>query len=139
MIIRVFSNRGRCYFVGHRLEKASMWQTLNLTDRLITGLVAKQSLYFKLSGWLGGLREQDDNAQVILSFFDDHNRSVGQNSTLGPVYAKDRNLVSLSVYREIPGTLPNDARSLRVLVILTRTSETKNDGAIDNLSLIFYQ
>ena len=116
-----------------------MWQTLNLTDPLIARLVAEQVLYFKLSSWLGGLREQDDNAQVTLSFFDNQNRSVGQNSTLGPVYAKDRNLVSLAVYREVSGTLPNDARSLRVLVILTRTSETKNDGAVDNLSLTFYQ
>ena len=116
-----------------------MWQTLNLTDRLIAVLVAEQSLHFKLSAWLGGLREQDDNAQVTLSFFDDQNRSVGKNSTLGPVYAKDRNLVSLSVYREVAGSLPNDARSLRVLVILTRTSETKNDGAVDNMSLTFYQ
>ena len=109
-----------------------MWQTLNLTDRLIAVLVAEQSLHFKLSAWLGGLREQDDNAQVTLSFFDAQNRSVGNNSTSGPVYAKDRNLVSLSVYREGAG-------SLRVLVILTRTSETKNDGAVDNMSLTFYQ
>ena len=116
-----------------------MWQTLNLTDQMIAALVAEHILYFKLSGWLGGLREQDDNAQVTLSFFDDQNQSVGRNSTLGPVYANDRNLVSLSVYREVVGTLPNGARSLRVLVILTRTSETRNDGAVDNISLIFYQ
>ena len=77
-----------------------MWQMISLHSAIISAQNRGESVYFKLSAWLGGWVDHDDNARVRLWFFDGKNQSLGDTVILGPVLAIDRNRLTLSVYRE---------------------------------------
>ena len=116
-----------------------MWQMISLHSAIISAQSRGESVYFKLSAWLGGWWGQDDNARVQLWFFDGKNQSLSNNVTLGPVLASDRNYIRLSVYREAVGVIPIRASALIINVTLTRIESDDNDACIDNVSLLFYR
>jgi hypothetical protein len=136
---RISRDRGQCYIFGHNSSKTSMWQIITLHSDITSAHVRGESVYFKLSAWLGGWSRQDDNARVQLWFFDNKNQTLNSSVEVGPVFAIDRNGVSLSVYRETIGVVPIRASALSINVTLTRMQSVDNDGCIDNLSLIFYR
>ena len=116
-----------------------MWQTVNLTKTVDPRLIDSHTIEFNLSAWIGGWSGQDDNARVSVTFFDQTNQIVGNQTTIGPVLAADRGSQSSLLFRQATDLVPVGARSCRVTVIITRVVSVSNDGDVDNIGMYFYQ
>ncbi|UJR17945.1 hypothetical protein I4U23_004844 [Adineta vaga] len=124
------SNRGNCYFYGQLSTVTSMWQTVNLTNTIDPLLIDTSAVKFNLSAWIGGWSYQNDNARVS---------KLGNTTTIGPVYAADRNSTSMLLFRQATGFVPVGTRSFTVLVTIMCTDPTSNDGDVDNIGIYFFQ
>lgn len=123
--------------MGKASLTTSMWQTIDLINKINFILIDNQTIRYNLSGWLGGLQNQDDNAVVTLSFIDSNNQLV--NSTIiGPILAIDRGNQSSLIFQQTNGFVPTGTRSMVVCVTLTRTYGGTNSGAVDNMALVLY-
>jgi hypothetical protein len=116
-----------------------MWQTVNLTGVVDPLLIDNQTVMFSLSAWLGGWRDQDDNARVSINFFDQANLIVGSSTTIGPVLAADRSNITSLLFRQANGSVPVGARSFTVTVLITCVVPTDNDGIADDIACSLYQ
>ena len=134
-----FSDRGRCYFWGQVSNLTSMWQTVNMIGSIDFYLIDTHTVWFNFSTWLGGYSTQDDNAQVLITFFDQTNQKVGNSTTLGPVSAAQRGGITSLIFQQASGLIPIGARSFIVIVTLTCVSPQDNDGLIDNIAVVLYQ
>jgi hypothetical protein len=101
-------------------------------------LIDNKTVKFGLSGWLGGWAEQNDNARVSVTFFNQTNQVVGLPTTIRPVYAAYRNLTTSLLFRQANGSVPVGTRSAKVFVLFTRDDQRSNDGAADNIALELY-
>ncbi len=116
-----------------------MWQTVNITSSINSYLIDSQTVWFNFSAWLGGYSNQNDNAQISLTFLDQTNQKVGNTTILGPVLASDRGNVTSLVFRQTNGLVPVGARSIIVTVIMTCTNPIYDDGLADNIAVVLYQ
>jgi hypothetical protein len=116
-----------------------MWQTINISASINPFLIDNQKISFNFSAWIGGYENQDDNAQVSLTFTNQTNQKVGNTVTLGPILAADRQNITSLLFRQFNGLIPIGARSFIVLVTITCVFPTTADGDIDNISVVFYQ
>lgn len=111
---------------------------INLSDLVISSLIHGQIIHFKVSAWIGGWTNQEDTARVNLIFLDARQMTITLIS-LGPVLARDRNNITMMLYRERTGTVPFDTRSLKIEVQMTQFGGENNDGCVDNISVVLYQ
>jgi hypothetical protein len=134
------SNCGQCYFMGKVSVSTSMWQTIDLTNKVNSLLIDSQTIRYNLSAWLGGIQNQDDNAVVSLSFFDSNSQLIvmGNSINIGPIFTADRGSQSSLIYQQTDGLVPIGTRSMLVCVTLTRTTGVVNNGGIDNIALVLY-
>ncbi|CAF1158938.1 unnamed protein product [Adineta ricciae] len=132
------SNRGRCHFYGQTSAVTTMWQVIDMTTAITPAQLDNQTMAFDLSAWIGGYMDQDDNAQVSLTFVNQANQTVGNTTALGPVLAADRAGITSLLYRKATGQVPVGARSFKVSVTMTRVNGTTNDGDVDNIVLRLY-
>jgi hypothetical protein len=116
-----------------------MWQLINITNPVDYLLIDNQTVKFNFSAWLGGLQDQNDTATVSLSFFDQSNQMLGNRTIIGPVLAKDRGDKTKLLYRQAIGSVPVGTRFLSVLVEISRSFGTRNNGYVDNITVILYQ
>ncbi|HUB82930.1 MAG TPA: hypothetical protein VMB03_29225 [Bryobacteraceae bacterium] len=99
-------------------------------------LIDAGNLPFTFSAWLGGYSDQNDNC-VLNAQFEKWDGTVLSTSTLGPVMSADRNGNSSLLQRSTSGTVPAGTRFVHILMTMTRTDGSDNDGLADSLSLIF--
>lgn len=116
-----------------------MWQVVNLTSIVDSSLIDNQTVRFNISAWIGGWRTQSDNVRVSVTFFDQMNQIVGNQTTIGPVLPVDRGSQSSLLFRQATGLIPIGARSVTVFVLITCVALFSNDGAVDNIGLYIYQ
>ena len=116
-----------------------MWQTINLTNQVGPLLIDSQTVKFNLSAWIGGYATQDDNAVVSVTFADASMQVVGNTTSIGPVLAADRASISELLFRQASAFVPVGARSMTVLVTISRSLGTWNQGSVDNIAFILYQ
>ena len=116
-----------------------MWQVVNMTNIVDPFLIDNQTVRFNISAWIGGWRTQSDNAQVSVTFFDQTNQIVGNQTTIGPILPAARGSQSSLLFRQATGLVPIGARSVAVFVIITCVTMPSNDGSVDNIGLYFYQ
>jgi hypothetical protein len=116
-----------------------MWQDMPLNSSIALSLIQNQQVWFQVSAWIGGYLNQDDNARLELTFQNRTRQSIGNVTTLGPVSASDRGYQSALLFRRAIGRVPVAAVSVRVQVVFTRLGGNHNDGAIDNIELLFYR
>ncbi|CAF1358706.1 unnamed protein product, partial [Adineta steineri] len=133
------SNRGNCHFYGAWSAITTMWQTGNITISINPLLIDNQKVWFNFSAWIGGYSDQDDNAQVSLTFLNQSNQNVGNSTILGPVLAIDRGNITSLLFRQAIGPVPISNRAFTVEVTMTRSDGSSNDGDIDNIALYLYQ
>ncbi|CAF0797949.1 unnamed protein product [Adineta ricciae] len=133
------NERGLCYIMGYQSAMTSMWQTINLTNQVDSGLLDSQTVKFNLSAWLGGITVQNDSAVIDLTFLDQNNQMVGSIARIGPVLAADRGNISSFIPKQTSGFVPSGARSATVLVNITRYTGTNNNGDVDNMNFYLYQ
>jgi uncharacterized protein (TIGR03437 family) len=128
------SDRGSNFFAGGSSERSMIYQVIDLSSS--AAQIDAGTLPYTLSGWLGGLADQDDNAKLTATFKSGSGEPLAYPS-IGPVLAADRNRASGLVLKSTTGTVPRNARSVVVDLTFTRASGTYNDGYADNLSLAF--
>jgi len=122
--------RGASMFTGTGAYAVGM-QTLDF------GLTSTQATFFTLSGWLGGWKEQGDNASLSVAFYGDTNQSqMLSQALIGPVTPADRNNQTGLLYREQTGWMPAGTRSVGFWLSMERQVSNDNDGYADNLSFV---
>ena len=138
LVTYYFSDRGNCYFMGYLSPSTSMWQIIYLTNYVSPILIDNQAVNFNLSAWLGGVTTQDDNVVITLTFLDQSYQMVGNSISIGPVLAADRGSHTSLIPLEANGFVPIGARSVTLLVTITRVSGLQNNGDVDNILLYLY-
>ncbi|HET8840726.1 MAG TPA: hypothetical protein VFN35_04625 [Ktedonobacteraceae bacterium] len=137
------SNRGKNYFFGGEEDTSkfgdntttSLTQVIDLSP--VATVLAQANLQFTLSAWLGGYSGQNDNAQLTIQFLSANGESLAKTS-IGPVMAVERNNTNSLVQKSIDGKVPAGAAKISVVLTLTKTDGSDNDGSADNLSLVFH-
>ena len=124
--------------MGYLSPSTSMWQIINLTDYVSPILLDNQTVSFNLSAWLGGVTNQDDNVVITLTFLGLSNQIVGNSISIGPVLAIDRGSHTSLIPLQATGFVPIGARSVTLLVTITRVSGLQNNGDVDNIVLYLY-
>ncbi|UJR11313.1 hypothetical protein I4U23_015494 [Adineta vaga] len=132
------SHLGNCFFIGHTYASATMCQKGNLSRSFNSGLINSGIVKFNFSAWLGGIVNQDDSAEIRLSFSDISDQIVGNSFTLGPILNADRANLTTMVFRQTNGTVPIGTRYFTVLVTMIRYSRMNNNTVVDNISLFIY-
>lgn len=132
------SDRGNCFFYGRDQPKSSMWQSGNLSSKIDSFYIDNGRIFFHLSAWIGGYKNQNDNAMILLIFLNSLNEQVGSNITLGPVLAVHRHNVTSLLYQQTSGLVPIGTRTFLIKILMTYFSGGLNDGSIDNIILDFY-
>ncbi|UJR24632.1 hypothetical protein I4U23_006006 [Adineta vaga] len=125
-------------FYGQVSGVTTMWQINDMTISIDPILIDNQTISFNFSAWIGGYLDQDDNAQISLTFLNQTNQNIGNTTILGPVLAIDRGQRTSLLYRQENGQVPIGSRSFKVLVTMTRFNGSYNDGDIDNIVLQLY-
>jgi hypothetical protein len=129
------ADRGLNLFSGGAADAtSSLTQIVNVGQ--FASLVDTGHVTYVLSGWLGGWASQDDNAALTVTFQNASGTALGTGS-IGPVMASDRGSVTGLLQQSSSGAVPSGTRSVLVVLSMTRTSGTANDGYADNLSLVF--
>ena len=128
-------DRGNNLFAGGVADDISTFtQTVNLSQ--FASAIDTNGASYLLSGWLGGWDGQDDNAALTVTFQGAASSAL-RTGTIGPVLSSDRSGVSGLFFRSTSGAVPAGTRTVLVVLTITRTSGTNNDGYADNLSLAF--
>jgi hypothetical protein len=91
-----------------------------------------------LSGYLGGYASQEDNAVLTATFQDVHGSRLG-TASIGPVTAADRGDTTGLLARSTSSTVPVGTRRVDLVLQMTRTDGSYNDGYADDLSLVLNQ
>lgn len=124
--------RGKNFFYGGFSGQSSATATVDLSK--CSGLIERQAVTLKVSGFLGGFASQDDN--MVVRFGIEQGASITKELTLGPVLAADRSNTSGLVLREASTLLPKGTCSLLVQMTATRTAGASNDAYADNLTAV---
>jgi hypothetical protein len=113
-----------------------MEQTISLSPYSVD--IDNGMVLFNLSAWLGGIDSYGDNARVTLRFLDGMFETIGNITTIGPVFVFDRNKTTSFLFRQNSGLIPIGARYMNVTVIMTQVGEIfNNDGYADNIAVVF--
>jgi hypothetical protein len=129
-------NRGLNFFAGGPLTASSSASQL-IDETADAVLIDAGSVTFALSGYLGGFREQQDNAVLSATFLNVSNTVLGMAS-IGPVTAEDRMNLTGMILRSTSGAVPIGTRMINVNLQMTRLDFDYDDGYADNLSLVFH-
>jgi hypothetical protein len=125
--------RGANYFYG---GPASAVSTGTQMISVAAGGVATGKVHYTLAGWLGGFSGQRDHAVLDVTFLNAKGKAIATYG-IGPVTETQRRGVSKLLQRHRTGVVPSGTRELKVVLIMTRTDGSDNDGLADSLSLIF--
>jgi uncharacterized protein (TIGR03437 family) len=127
-------NPGNFFFYGGESNAVSSAnQSIDVSSA--ASLIDAGTVQYALSAWLGGYSSQNDNATLTVNFEDWNANSLG-TVTLGPYLASDRNNNSELLQAAQNGSVPAGTRQINVLLTMTRTDGSDNDGLADSLSLI---
>lgn len=133
---------GRNFFSGGRpcdddSDDSSGLQTLD-EDVLasIRSDIATGTIAYTLSADLGGYESQDDSATVVLTFLDLQGDEIAR-AELEPVLGEDRGDNTGFVRRSVSGVVPEQTASITIRTTMVRDEGNNNDGAVDNIELIF--
>ncbi len=132
-------NRGKNYFYGGPNPAngggsvGEGTQTVSLSKA--ASAIATGKVTATLSGWLGGLSGQRDNAKLAVSFLAASGQALG-SLTIGPVPAGGKPAATSALYlKSATGVVPKGTTSAQLSLILTRLDGSDNDGMADILSL----
>lgn len=128
------SNRGNQFFAG---GNSNAFSSANQVIDLSAGANAIDAgrAHFNLSAYLGGYSSQNDHASLKVTFFNAAGLGLGSTS-LSAVLAADRNFSTGLLFRDANGLVPSAARSAQIVLDMTRSEGSYNDGYADNLSLV---
>lgn len=120
------------FYGGANRGSSSASQSIDLTD-LATIIDAGRG-FFELSGWMGGLGSDPDNAVLSITFLNSNGLSVGDASIATPTPSQRNNTTGL-FFQSVDGLVPVGTRQVNVLLNMNYVRGRVNDGYADNLSL----
>ncbi len=128
---------GQRMFFGGTTATAYMFQTQyfdsSLFDKIYGGIV-----YADLSAYLGGWQNQNDRADVEISWFNASGQELSNGQTLrGPGASERGNRTSLLYGKLTNIKVPADARSVEIRIGFHRSAGDDNDGYADEITLAF--
>ncbi|MFB3826297.1 MAG: BACON domain-containing protein [Bryobacteraceae bacterium] len=127
-------DRGKNHFSGGPDNaSSSITQTIDISGQ--AAAIDAGTLPYTLSGYVGGWDGQDDNA-VLKANFKSAAGATLASAQVGPVLSAERKGATGMWLRSASGRVPAGARSVEVVLLMTRTSGAWNDGIADNLSLV---
>jgi PKD repeat protein len=122
---------GKNFFAGGPdCASSSATQTIDVSSAATQ--IDSGAVSYTLSALLGGYETQGDNAVITATFLDGDGYSVG-GAFIGPVSAGDRSNATCLLSRSAYGTVPAGARSVSILITMTRLNGYYNDGYADNV------
>lgn len=124
-----------CFIGGANTALSSAMQTVKV-GTAATVIDASKVIY-TLSGYLGGYADQGDNAALVAIFRGAGGTSLGK-AMIGPVTAAQRGNKTGMLQRSTSGTVPAGTRSIGLVLTMTRTAGSDNDGSADNLALVLH-
>jgi hypothetical protein len=128
------TTRGSNLFIGGADDETStLAQTIDVSA-LATG-IDTGGMKATLSGYLGGYSSQGDSAVLSATFQNAAGTALGAPLTIGPVTAADRSNITGLLSRSQQADVPAGTRQIVVVLTMTRTDGTANDGYADDLSL----
>jgi hypothetical protein len=128
-------DRGNNLFAGGIADPTStLTQTVNVSQ--YASAIDTGGVSYLLSAYLGGWNGQDDNAVLTVTFQNVSGSALGTGS-IGPVLSSERAGVSGLLFRSTSGAVPAGTRTALVVLTITRTEGSANDGYADNLLLAF--
>lgn len=89
---------------------------------------------FELSGWFGGFSSQNDHSSLTATFLTADSNAL-EAVTIGNILAVDRTNVTSTLFCTTNNAVPIGTRTIQLLLSMTRTEGSYNDGSADNLSL----
>ncbi|MEP4078026.1 cadherin-like beta sandwich domain-containing protein [Haloferula sp.] len=129
-------DRGTNFFSGGpNGSQSSFTQKVGLSS--IIGPVNTGTIGFALSGYLGGLTNQNDRCTITADFLASDD-SVITSETLGPVTNTERGNLTGLIFRSVSGSVPTTAHAVIITQTFTRSNGARNDGYSDNLKLTFF-
>ena len=129
--LSLFSDRGKCYFVGQYDANTSMSQILNLNGYMND--IDTSNVSFNLSAWVGGWQGQDDTAVLSIGFLGSNYQIAGNRTSTDPVLDQQRGGITALVFRQKTGIVPVSARFINITVTMTATHGPWNDGSADDI------
>ena len=125
--------RGKQFFYGNIFAANSQISQVADVSSAATA-IDSGGVTYNLSGWLGGLGTQGDNAKVVALFLSSSGAQLG-TAQIGPVTPADRNNTTELLQRTATGPVPVGTRSMKIQVIATYAVGGGTDGYADDLSL----
>ncbi len=134
------SNRGsllnKAYVLGGNIAASYVEQYVKPLGRS-DGDIDFGAVNFELSAWLGGFRDQTDDAFIELVFLDALNAKIN-NKFLGPVTLSDRGGRTRMRFVSVSGVVPPLTRAMTVKVVMRRNAGVVNNGCADDISLVLF-
>ncbi|CAF4433698.1 unnamed protein product [Rotaria socialis] len=112
------STRGACYFYGQISNSTSMWQPIDLTNKVNSVLIDNGTLRFNFSAWLGGTDNQDGCASVFLTFISQTSQMIGSYIRIGPALVTNRGNITSLIFEQANGFVSVGTRSMTLLVTM---------------------
>jgi hypothetical protein len=124
---------GRQLAAGGPITRASRaTQTIDLGGR--SEYVDRGLAHARLSALLGGYASETDAARVVATFLSAAGGALS-STTIGPVTPADRGNTTKLLPRASSRPVPKGTRSIRVVVLASRSGGSYTDGYVDNVSL----
>jgi len=126
------ADRQNQFFTGGNAAISTATQTIDVSANAADFSTGEALV--DLSGWLGGLGSEGDDATLSLAFFNG-NTSLG-SAAIGPVTAAERGNATGLFFRTKTISVPANTTQFAVTLTITRKSGPDADGLADSLSLI---
>jgi len=126
------SNPGNFYFSGGDNSGTDYGrQYIDVSE--CASQIDSSSLGYDMSGDFGGWEDQNDRANLNISFLDKYDQPMG-SATVGGVLAAERSKITKLIPKSNSGVIPFGTRTIKVELVMTRVTGENNNGYADNLS-----
>ena len=116
------------FFGGPDSAQSTATQNIKIIGR--NTAIDHGKLQVTLSAWLGGWDGQGDNAQLVVRFLRGNGTQISSVKT-----AAVAGTSSVLKHKTASKGIPKGTRTLRVMLVSTRTEGMNNDGMFDNIDV----
>ena len=125
-------NPGNYYFTGGN-NSASDYGRQYIDISECVSQIDSNTLGFVMQGDFGGWQDQDDRANLNVTFLDNFEQPIG-TATVGGVLARDRYYQTMLVLKRTLGLIPFGTRTIKAELVMTRVEGNNNNAYADNIA-----
>lgn len=125
-------NPGNYYFTGGNNSGTDYGrQYIDISE--CVAQIDSSSLGFSMNGDFGGWEDQNDRANLNVTFLDNFDQPLG-TATVGGVLARDRDYLTKLLFRSNSGMIPFGTRTIKAELVMTRVEGLNNNAYADNIA-----